>query len=146
MTSPIRFKERQVQMNNRHFSNFLEFALQTADRLSKSAFEDGELTRMKCLRKRGEFWPGRGLQIEDDFTDPDQLKLWSRVSFETAQSVFLREVGAQTNSYWQAQMIYLAYAAGYLFLDAYRELSGDGRWFPDLRSSEEFRRVNAPGS
>lgn len=146
MASPVYYHDQRVQMNNRHFFNFLEFSLEVAEKLDRTDAETEEYERIKNMKDEGHFWPGRGLVIEDDFDEPEALQFWTRVSFETAQSVFLREVGSQDNTAWQSQMIYFAYAVGQLFLAAFRDAGGDKRWFPETRASAEFRRVLAQGA
>ena len=86
-----------------------------------------------------EFWPGRGIQIEDDFPDIEEQKFWARVFLDTAREIFDRRIGIHEHSFWQAQCIWQAYGAGQLFVDAVRDT--DRRWLPDCRDYREFDLV-----
>ena len=93
---------------------------------------------MARLNER-EFWPGRGIRIEEDFPDPEEQKFWSRIFLDTARAVFDRRVGRHEHAFWQAQCIYQAYATGRLFIEAVRDRVG--YWFPDTIDHREFDRV-----
>ncbi|MGR3502657.1 hypothetical protein [Pseudaestuariivita sp.] len=123
-------------MSNRHFANLLDFALKIGPRFTASEQDILEFRRMMDLRDDGFFWPGRGLTIEEDFENCEALQFWSKVFFEVAQSVFLREIGNQSNTQWQTQMIFFAMGTANLFLKAARMSGEVGKaWFPETRAS-----------
>ncbi len=137
MASQIAYRDREVLVNNRQFSNLVDFAIETAE---KSAGEDAAAwtERMKKLRDV-EFWPGRGIDIEEDFPDVEERKFWARVLYDTARGIFTRSTGHHEHEFWQAQAIHQAYASAILFQDSVREV--EPRWSAESIDRIEFDEV-----
>ena len=137
MACQITFKDRWVQLNNRQFGNLVEFAIEVAE-ASVADSETANVDRMKEMRDE-RFWPGRGIEIEEDFPDTSERKFWSRVFFDTARAIFERGVGLHEHTYWQAQAIHQAYTTGLLFEFAVRD--SEPGWSADTIDRREFDKV-----
>jgi hypothetical protein len=85
------------------------------------------------------FWPGRDMDIEEDFPDVGERKFWSQAFFDTARDIFDRSVGNHEYSFWQAQSIWQAYGVGVLFEESVRDF--EPNWFARTRDTVEFHRV-----
>jgi hypothetical protein len=84
------------------------------------------------------FWPGRGSDITKDFPEVAERKFWSRIFHDTARAVFDRRVGNHEHSFWQAQAIHQAHAAGLLVGQAVRVTEPD--WTADTLDRREFEK------
>ena len=135
MASQIAYKDKEVPTNNMQFSSLIDFVIQVGRTTARTPDEERYVDRMNQLNET-EFWPGRGIQIEDDFPDIEEKKVWARVFLDTAREIFERRIGIHEHSFWQAQRIWQAYGAGQLFVDAVRD--SDRRWLPDSRDYREF--------
>jgi|GEM_PF-1362906 len=138
MASQIAYKDQEVPTNNMQFSRLIDFVIQVGRTTAKGSAEERYVDRMSQLHET-EFWPGRGIQIEDDFPDIEEQKFWARVFLDTAREIFDRRIGIHEHSFWQAQCIWQAYGAGQLFVAAVRDT--DRRWLPDSRDYHEFDLV-----
>jgi len=137
MACQITFKDHWVQLNNRQFSNLIAFAIEVA----QASVVDSEVVyvdRMKRMRDEC-LWPGRGIEIEEDFPDIPERKFWSRIFLDTSRAIFEREVGSHEHTYWQAQAIHQAHSTGLLFECAVRD--SEPRWSADTIDRREFERV-----
>ncbi|QDT88402.1 hypothetical protein [Gimesia algae] len=137
MACKISFKDRSVQMNNRQFSNLLALTLEYAQNAASSDEKD-HVVRMAYLHEN-EFWPGRGVQLEEDFPETNERKFWSKMLFDTARAVFNREVGNHDHSYWQVQAIHQIYSTGLLFEHAVQQI--EPKWYADTLDRAEFNQV-----
>ena len=141
MACQITFQDRRVQFNNRQFSRLIDLAIEVAERTATSA-DAPFIERMKRLDAEC-FWPGRGIEIEEDFPDATERKFWCRVFFDTSRAVFDRTIGMHQHSFWQAQAIYQAYGTGLLFEYAVRDT--EPGWSADTIDRREFdEAVNGP--
>jgi hypothetical protein len=113
MASQIAYKDQEVPTNNMQFSRLIDFVIQVGRMTARSSAEERYVDRMSQLQET-EFWPGRGIQIEDDFPDIEEQKFWARVFLDTAREIFDRRIGIHEHSFWQAQCIWQAYGAGQL--------------------------------
>jgi hypothetical protein len=138
MACIIYYKDQQVSANNRQFYSLIEFAIEVGQKTATTDEERQIVDRMIDLRDK-EFFPGRDLDIEEDFPDLNERKYWARVFLDTARAIFGREVGVHEYSFWQAQCIYQAYGVGLLFEQAVR--SQDSHWMPNSTDRREFDRV-----
>lgn len=139
MASYFFYKDKEVALNNRQFASLISLVLEIADVTAEDADEVQSVTRLKGLMEDGYFWPGRGVQIEDDFPDTEEQKFWARVFLDTARAVFDRRIGNHEHAFWQAQCIHQAYGAGLLFIEAVR--SQEPRWLPESTDFREFDLV-----
>lgn len=137
MACEIEFKDRTVRLNNRQFSTLIAFAIEIAE-CTVAGGESVYLDRMKELNHSC-FWPGRGIDIQEDFPDLDERKFWSRVFLDTARAIFDRSIGHHDHSFWQVQAIYQAHGTGLLFEYAVRE--SERQWSADSIDRREFSRV-----
>lgn len=137
MACQIAFKDRWVQLNNSQFSRLIDWAISVAERTAADT-EIAFVERMKRLRAEC-FWPGRGIDVEDDFPDLPELKFWCRIFYETSRGIFDRTVGIHGHSFWQAQAIHQAYSTGQLFEYAVR--ATEPRWSADTIDRREFDQV-----
>ncbi|MCR9197659.1 MAG: hypothetical protein NXI04_03350 [Planctomycetaceae bacterium] len=96
------------------------------------------MDRMKQLRNEC-FWPGRGIDIEEDFPELPELKFWCRIFYETSREIFCRTIGNHDYLFWQAQAIHQAYSTGQLFEYAVRDT--EPRWSADTIDRREFDKV-----
>lgn len=135
MASQIAYKDKEVPTNNMQFSSLIDFVIQVGRTTARTSDEERYVDRMNQLYET-EFWPGRGIQIEDDFPDVEEQKFWARVFLDTAREIFERRIGVHEHCFWQAQRIWQAYGAGQLFIDAVRD--SDRGWLPDSRDYREF--------
>lgn len=134
MACQITFQDRCVQLNNAQFSRLIDWAILIAERTAA----DSELVfvvRMKQLRDEC-FWPGRGIDVEEDFPELPELNFWCRVFYETSRAIFDRTVGNHDHSFWQAQAIHQTYSTGQLFEYAVR--ASEPRWSADTTDRREF--------
>lgn len=138
MASQIAYKDKEVPTNNMQFSSLIDFVIQVGRMTARDAAEERYVDRMSQLQET-EFWPGRGIQIEEDFPNVEEQKFWARVFLDTAREIFDRRIGSHEHSFWQAQCIWQAYGAGKLFVAAVRDT--DRRWLPDARDYREFDLV-----
>ncbi|WP_417386689.1 hypothetical protein [Gimesia sp.] len=137
MTCEISFEGRSIQMNHRQFSNVIQFTLELAESVAKSD-EKEHVVHMSQLRDK-EFWPGRGIQIENDFPKIIERKFWSKMFYDTARAVYNRDVGNHDHSYWQAQAIHQIYSTGQLF--EYAVQQQEPGWYADTMDRAEFNKV-----
>ena len=100
MACEITFKDRSVQLNNVQFARLIDFAVEVAGR-TEGTIASPYVERMKKLNKEC-FWPGRGIEIVEDFPDIDERKFWSRVFFDTSRAIFDRTLGLHEHAFWQA--------------------------------------------
>ncbi len=141
MACQITFKRQWVQLNNRQFSRLIDFAIEIAERTA-TPDDVAFVERMKKLNDEC-FWPGRGIEIEEDFPDITERKFWCRVFFDTSRAVFDRTIGLHEHSFWQAQAIHQAHGTGLLFEYAVRDT--ESRWSADTIDRREFDEiVNGP--
>jgi hypothetical protein len=138
MASQIAYKDKEVPTNNMQFSSLIEFVIQVGRTTARTADEERYVDRMNQLNETV-FWPGRGIQIEDDFPNIEEQKFWARVFLDTAREIFERRIGIHKHLFWQARQIWQAYGVGQLFVDAVRDT--DRRWLPDCRDYREFNNV-----
>jgi hypothetical protein len=137
MACQITFKEQFVQVNNMQFARLIDFGIE----LGEQAAEDGErpfVERMKKMRDEC-FFPGRGIDIDEDFPEISERKFWSRIFFDLSRAIFDRKVGLHDHSFWQAQAIHQAHAAGLIFEYAVRD--NEPRWSADTLDRREFDKV-----
>jgi len=137
MACAIRFKEVDVEVNNVQFSRLIDFGIEIADQTAASE-ERRYVERIKKMRYQC-FWPGRGIDISEDFPEIPERKFWSRVFFDVSRAIFDRKVGVHEHSFWQAQAIHQAHAAGLLFERAVRDV--EPRWFADTLDGRDFDRI-----
>ncbi len=100
MACQITFQDREVQLNNRNFSDLIFFVLSVA----QSSCEETEIPYVERLQQMfdNEFWPGRGIDIEIDFPNLDEQKFWCRMFFDTARAIVHDARGRYQYKYWQA--------------------------------------------
>ena len=137
MACQITFRDREVQVNNRHFSDLMSFVISIAE-LSRTDDESGFVDRLRTMNET-EFWPGRGIEIEVDFPGVDEQKFWCRMFFNTARAIVHGAVGNRDDSYWQAQATHQAYATALLFEFAVRNIDPD--WRAETLDRIEFDRI-----
>lgn len=135
MASQIAYKGREIPTNNMQFSSLIDFAIQMGRTTARTSDEERFVDRMHQLSET-EFWPGRGIQIEVDFPEVDERKLWAKVFLDLGCEIFDRRIGSHEHSFWQAQRIWQAYGTGQLFVDAVRDT--DRSWLPDSHDYREF--------
>ena len=138
VTCSIYFQDLSVDLTNMQFSSLVRFALEVANRTARDSEETHFATRMERLRD-DVFFPGRGFEIEGDFSEIAERKFWARVFLETARWIFERRIGDHSNLFWQAQCIRQAYGIGELFVAAVQ--TEEPRWFPDTSDRREFQAV-----
>jgi len=138
MSHYISFKDKGQWINNMLFRSLLEFSIETGE-LQASIEERTYLELMKKRVTDGFFWPGRDVDLEQDFPTIPERKFWSRVFFEIARAIFERKIGVHAQTYWQAQRIYLAYGLGNLFQESVREI--EPTWHAETLDNREFDRV-----
>ena len=137
MACEITFKQRFLKANNKQFARLIDFGIEIAEQTA-SGDERPFVDRMKKLRDEC-FWPGRGIDISEDFPDVSERKFWSRVFYDTSRAIFDRKIGVEEYSFWQAQAIHQAYATGILFEDAVREV--EPRWLADTLDRRQFDKI-----
>lgn len=115
----ISYRNYEQLANNWQFPTLIEFAIETATSLSCPK-ERPAIERMQLWWDK-EYWPGRDMNIESDFPDEAERKLWSRIFYEVARSIFTRSIGDHEHDFWQAQRISQAYRVGWIFEQAARE-------------------------
>lgn len=137
MACHISFKEQFVLLNNMQFSRLIDFGIEIGDQTA-SHEECPFVAHMVKLRDEV-FWPGRGIDILEDFPKIAEQKFWSRVYYDTARAIFDRRVGLHEHSFWQSQSIHQAYATGQLFGEAVRDV--EAGWFADTLDVRQFDDV-----
>jgi len=105
---------------------------------SASSEERPFVERMKKLRDE-HFWPGRGIDIMEDFPVIAEQKFWSRVFLDTSRAIFDRKVGVHQHSFWQAQSIHQAYSTGFLFEKSVKNT--EPTWYANTVDRREFNKV-----
>ena len=137
MACQITFREREVQLNNRQFSNLIAFVISVAES-SRIDDESAFVERLKTMNDT-EFWPGRGVEIETDFPNVDEQKFWCRMFFDTARAIAHNAVGNTEHKHWQAQATHQAFSTALLF--EYAVQTVDSEWRADTLDRIEFDRV-----
>jgi hypothetical protein len=137
MASQIKFKVEFVLVNNMQFARLIDFGIEIADQTATTE-ERPFVERMKKMRDES-FWPGRGIDIAEDFPTIPERKFWSRVFFDASRAIFDRRVGVHEHSFWQAQSIHQAHATALLFESAVRNV--EPRRAADTLDRREFDRV-----
>ena len=137
MACQITFKHQEVQLNNRQFSRLIEFAIEIAER-TVSTENRAFVNRMKELRDTC-VWPGRGIEIENDFPELLERKYWCQVFYDVSRAIFERTVGQHDNLFWQAQAIHQSHGTGLIFEHAVRDV--EPRWFADTIDRREFDTI-----
>jgi hypothetical protein len=87
------------------------------------------------------FFPGRGVEISEDFKEIAERKFWSRIFLDAARAIFDRRIGIQEYSFWQAQAIHQSYSIGLLFEHSVRE--ADSQWYADTLDRRQWDEWNA---
>ena len=123
-------------MNNRTFHCAISFAVATARLPDLLAYERAMLDRFARAVTDGEYWPGRGIEIEEDFPGLDEQKFWARIYLDTARSILDGQVGSQSNESWKARMIYFTYSIGLMFANAVCQ-HGKREWWPSTKDERE---------
>jgi hypothetical protein len=134
MACQITFKAEIVLVNNMQFARLIDFGIAIGEQTATTD-ERAFVERMKKMRDEC-FWPGRGIDIGRDFPTVAEQKFWSRVFFDSSRAIFDRKMGVHEHSYWQAQAIHQAHAAGLIFENAVREV--EPRWSADTLDRREF--------
>lgn len=142
MACIVTIGEENLQMNNRSFDNAITFAIETARSAELPDDEAAMLERFAEEVDSGAYWPGRGIDIAEDFPNIDEQKFWARIYIDTARAVMDGEVGSQTNDSWKPRMIYLTYAIGRMFATAVRLQQGSV-WWPDTKDAREEKAYRA---
>ena len=135
MACQIRFKERFVPLNNRQFDRMIEFGIQIAEQTARPE-ERPFVERMKRMDAES-FFPGRDMDIGEDFKEVGERRFWSRVFLDTARAIFDRRIGIHEYSFWQAHAIHQAYAIGLLFQHSVREV--DSQWCADTLDHRQWK-------
>ena len=138
MASQIAYKGNEIPTNNMQFSRLIDFVIEIGRETAKNPEEIGHVERMIQLRDT-EFWPGRGIQIEEDFPHLGEQKFWARVFLDAARAIFDRRLGVHEHCFWQAQCIHQSYGSGQLFVQAVRD--HERSWMPDSTDYQEFEIV-----
>jgi len=94
---------------------------------------------VNSIVRRDEFWPGRGIEVEEDFPDLSERNFWSGMFFDMSRAIFDRRVGIHKHSFWQAQAIHQSHASGLLFEYSVRHL--EPNWSADTVDRREFDKV-----
>ncbi len=135
MACEIRFKERSVPLNNRQFYRMIDFGVEFAEQTALP--EEREFVeRMKRMNAEC-FWPGRGLDIGEDFKEVEERKFWSRTFLDLSRAIFDRRIGIQDYSFWQALAIHQSYAIGLLFEHSVREV--ESQWDADTLDGRQWK-------
>ncbi len=138
MACEITYKDQCISLNNRQFSSLIDFVIDVGHRTASTASEHGFVDRVTTMKEEV-FWPGRGIDIEDDFPNISERKFWAQVFLDTARHIFDREIGCHDHSFWQAQRIWQAYGTGQLFIDAVCDT--EYGWLPNSIDYCEFDNV-----
>ena len=137
MACQITFQKHEVLLNNRQFSRLIQLAVEVAMR-DKSPEAQPFIQRMQTMEVET-FWPGRGIEVEEDFPQVEERRFWCRVFFDTARAIFDRTAGWHEHAFWQTQAIHQAYSTGLLFEAAVRDTDSD--WSADTQDRREFHRI-----
>lgn len=137
MACQITFKDEFVQLNNMQFSRLIDFGIEIAEQ-TRTVHERSFVERMKKMQQEC-FWPGRGIDIIEDFPETSERKFWSRVFFDTSRAIFDRRIWIHEHSFWQAQSIHQSHATGLIFEHAVREV--EPGWSADTLDRREFDKV-----
>lgn len=137
MACQITFKNEFVQLNNRQFASLIDFGIEIAEQTAARG-ERSFVERMKNMRDEL-FWPGRGIDIPEDFPKIPERKYWSRVFFDTSRAIFDRRIGLHEYGFWQAQAIHQTYSTGRIFEHAVRDV--EPKWSADTLDRREFDKI-----
>ena len=137
MACQIAFKKEIVLVNNMQFARLIDFGIEIAEQTAIGD-ELPIVERMKRMRDEC-FWPGRGIDIVEDFPGLQERRFWSRVFLDASRAIFDRRIGAHEHSFWQAQAIHQAHATGLLFEHAVRDI--EPGWSADTLDRRQFDKV-----
>ena len=137
MACQITFRAGFVQFNNMQFARLIDFGIEIAEQVA-SGDEQPFVERMRKMREEC-FWPGRGIDIVEDFPQVPERKFWSRIFFDAARAIFDRRIGIHEHSFWQAQAIHQAHATGLLFEHAVREV--EPSWSAETLDRRQFDKI-----
>lgn len=134
MACSIIFKAESVSFSNMQFSRLLDFGIQVA-RGTGTAADQRFIDRLSEMQG-GYFWPGRGVDILEDFPELEERKFWSRVFFDVSRAIFDRTVGFHERQCWQARGIHKAHGTAMLFESSVRD--EQAKWYAESRDRLEM--------
>ena len=129
------FKESGFGVSNLLFNRLHGLGLEIAERIATA----DERQFVEVIKDRV-YWPGRDVDITEDYPTLDEQKFWCRVYFELSRAIFERLVGEHEHQFWQANTIYLSYKLGLLFREAVYD--AEKNWYPKTTDGQEQARWN----
>ncbi len=115
MTTAVALGEQIEWFTNSGFFEVWELAFEQADTMVLRSDEREEAERFRAKVESGAIWSGLVVRLDEEFPSNNARLLWARVLMETAQSIFLREIGAHGNNNWQVSAICNAMRMGSFF-------------------------------
>jgi hypothetical protein len=133
LASDISLEDQFLWVSNERLSTLIAFALKVGGETAQS---DEELRSVENLRQFDEqAWPGISFDLEDRFPTIAEKKFWARVFHDLAHRIFLRQLGNQEVTSWQASAIGDAYVVSRMLARAVQE--AEPIWHPDRESTRE---------
>lgn len=133
VASDISLGDQFVCVSNHRFTSLIEFALDVGGHAARTEVERGYIRSLIAFQQQG--FPGIGLDLADQFPTIAEKKFWAGVFFDVARLVFLRKLGNQKVTSWQATLIGDAYIVARMLTRAVQleELA----WHPDTGDAAE---------
>jgi hypothetical protein len=135
MAHAIEYKGQIFWLSNMHFRQMLDLALEFGESIATLS-DRPHIDRIRKLDQEGYFWAGRCFDLDTDFPNLNERKVWARIFLELARAIFERKIGLHEEKFWQAQAIYVAYRIGLLFSEAVSDV--EPNWEADTQDSREF--------
>lgn len=133
MASEISLDDQFVCVSNHRFASLLEFAAEVGGHAARDDVERGYVRTLLAFHQQG--FPGIDLDLAAQFPTLAEKKFWAGVFFDVARLVFLRKLGNQKVTSWQATLIGDAYIIARMLTRAVQldELA----WHPDTGDAAE---------
>ena len=141
MTTALALGEKIEWFTNSGFFQVWELAFAQADCTVLRSDERAEVERFRSKVETGEIWSGLVVNLEDEFPNNNNRLLWSRILLETAQSIFLREIGSHEETHWQVSAICNAIRMGNFFENSLKMTEGARRMIVETRTRSENNKA-----
>ncbi|WP_199252633.1 CPCC family cysteine-rich protein [Chachezhania sediminis] len=105
MTTALSHGEHIEWFSNRAFFAAWELAFEQASRMPLAEEDRTEVDRFRQRICAGAIWNGIVVEIDDEFPNLASRRLWTQVFRSTAQAIFLREIGNQSDLGWQVDAV-----------------------------------------
>lgn len=137
MASDISFDGQYIWVSNKALAALVDFAIGVGREAAQSHEERAWVAGLADWQDKS--WPGIQFELDKIFPTTQEKKFWAACFANVARRVFLRELGNQECTGWQARMIGDAYITSRLLTNAVRQVEKSS-WHPETEDSEELKK------